>query len=330
MNTPVLLIAWRRPQMLRKVIDSLRIVAPKIMFIACDGPNENRVGEAEKVAATRAVISHYIDWPCDMHYLYSDINQGCRLGVSRAISWFFSNVDEGIILEDDCIPVPRFFYLCQNLLHEYRNDWRVASIGGHNPVKTVERSNDIIFSRYFECWGWATWKRAWNVYDDQMKVLGLESQRCRLEDCFTTPGEVYFWTQLAKQLLVTDKPSSWAYRFQMCCVANNMVHAISKISLVENIGFGPDSTNCIEESSRELIVDPTDTILLGELKPFEMVTAEPTTLPDREFDLAYARLHGISFQKDSNNRLTKKFKSIKSSLRKVLRNVFSSMFRFKP
>jgi len=85
-DTPLLLIAWRRPHTLRQVINAIRPVAPTRIFVACDGPYPERPGEAEKVAATRAVIEHEIDWPCQIERLYSDGNQGCRLGVSRSIS----------------------------------------------------------------------------------------------------------------------------------------------------------------------------------------------------------------------------------------------------
>jgi hypothetical protein len=109
MNTPILLIAWRRPHTLRQVIDAIRPVAPTRLYVACDGPNPERPGEAEKVAATRAVIEHDIDWPCQIERLYSDVNQGCIVGPIRAISWFFEQVDEGIILEDTAFPIPTSF-----------------------------------------------------------------------------------------------------------------------------------------------------------------------------------------------------------------------------
>jgi hypothetical protein len=60
------------------------------------------------------------------------VNQGCRLGVSRAITWFFEQVEEGIILEDDCVPHPEFFPYCATLLEHYRHDMRVWCISGNN------------------------------------------------------------------------------------------------------------------------------------------------------------------------------------------------------
>ena len=132
MNTPLLLIAWRRPHTLRQVIDSIRAQAPTRLFVACDGPNPDRPGEADKVAATRSVIEEEIDWSCQINRLYSDTNQGCRLGVSRAIAWFFDHVEEGIILEDDCVPHPDFFLYCTTLLERYRHDTRIWCISGNN------------------------------------------------------------------------------------------------------------------------------------------------------------------------------------------------------
>ena len=111
-----MLIVWRRPEALRKVIDAIRPVAPSSLFIACDGPRPDHQDEAQKVAATRAVIDAQIDWPCKIERLYSDINQGCSIGPMRAITWFFDQVEEGIILEDDCLPHPISFRIAQPCL----------------------------------------------------------------------------------------------------------------------------------------------------------------------------------------------------------------------
>ena len=93
-QTPILLLAWRRPHALRQVIDALRPLSPYYLFVACDGPNPKRVGEVDKVYATRNVIETDIDWPCNINRLYSNSNQGCRLGVSRAITWFFLTLNK--------------------------------------------------------------------------------------------------------------------------------------------------------------------------------------------------------------------------------------------
>ena len=138
------------------MIDAIRPAARTRVFVACDGPNPERFGEAEKVAATRAVIEHEIDWPCHIAHPYSDLNQGCRLGVRWPINWFFEQVEEGIILEDDCVPHPDFFPYCTNLLERYRHDTRVWCSRGNNFQNGQWRGDGrYYFSCYNHCWGWA-------------------------------------------------------------------------------------------------------------------------------------------------------------------------------
>jgi hypothetical protein len=117
---------------LRQVIDAIRPVAPIRLFIACDGPSSERSGEAEKVAATRQIIEQEIDWPCQIERLYSDVNQGCSIGPIRAISWFFEQVEQGIILGDDYVVHPVFFHYWPTLLGHYRNDTQAWCIRGNN------------------------------------------------------------------------------------------------------------------------------------------------------------------------------------------------------
>ena len=163
-NTPLLLIAWRRPHTLRQVIDAIRPVAPTRLFVACDGPNPERPGEAEKVAATRAVIEHEIDWPCQIERLYSDVNQGCRLGVSRAITWLFEQVEEGIILEDDIEIEHGYIEKMKDLLRKHKNDKQIWSISSHCDPEiavNVTGSNSFYLADLCRVWGWATWSDRW-------------------------------------------------------------------------------------------------------------------------------------------------------------------------
>ena len=103
MELPILIISWKRPLHTFQVIESLKIIKPKKVFAACDGPNANNKEEIKLVNETRNIIESKINWECDLYKKFSSINQGCRLGVTSAIDWFFKNVDEGIILEDDCV-----------------------------------------------------------------------------------------------------------------------------------------------------------------------------------------------------------------------------------
>lgn len=83
-ETPLLLIAWRRPHTLRQVMYAIRPVAPTRLYVACDGPNPERAGEAEKVAATRAVIKQVEE---GINYIRQPIShrRGFRITVDRWI-----------------------------------------------------------------------------------------------------------------------------------------------------------------------------------------------------------------------------------------------------
>lgn len=246
MNTPLLLIAWRRPHTLRQVIDAIRSVAPSRLFVACDGTNPERFGEAESVAATRALIEYEIDWPCQIERHYSDVNQGCRLAVSRALTWFFEQVDEGIVLEDDCVPHPDFFPYCTTLLERYRHDTRVWCISGSNFQDGQWRGDgSYYFSRYNHCWGWASWRRCWKHYDAELAKLPALFDSGLLETIFEDPIERQYWTKIWKRLLDEGKPDSWAYRWTFTCLINSALTALPNRNLIRNIGFGPDATHTI-------------------------------------------------------------------------------------
>lgn len=243
-DIPVLLLAWRRPHTLRQVINAMRPVAPTVLFVACDGPNPDRPGEAEKVAATRRVIEHEIDWPCQLERLYSDVNQGCRLGVSRAITWFFDQVEEGIILEDDCVPHSDFFPYCATLLERYRHDTRVWCISGNNFQNGRWRGDgSYYFSRYNHCWGWASWRRCWQQYDGELNQWLSLRDSGLLQTVFEDPKELAYWLRIWQGLLDTGKPDSWAYRWTFTCLANGGLTALPNRNLVSNVGFGQDATH---------------------------------------------------------------------------------------
>ncbi len=238
-DTPLLILAWRRPHTLRQVINAIRPVAPTRLFVTCDGPNPERPGEAEKVAATRQVIEQEIDWPCQIERLYSDVNQGCRIGVSRAICWFFEQVEEGIILEDDCVPHPDFFPYCATLLERYRHDMRVWCISGNNFQNGQWRGDgSYYFSRYNHCWGWACWRRCWQHYDADLSHWPALRESGLLGTIFEDPLERQYWSAIWQRLMDEGQPDTWDYQWTFICLVNGGLTALPNRNLVSNVGFG--------------------------------------------------------------------------------------------
>lgn len=161
-ETPILFLIFTRLDTSLRVFEAIRQARPRRLFIAADGPRPDKVAEAENCALVRSRILAAIDWECEVKTLFRDENRGCRSGIQEAISWFFEQVDEGIILEDDCLPAPDFFDYCRLMLERYRHESRIAMISGTSLLLGKAAVDASYFlSRHFNIWGWATWKDRW-------------------------------------------------------------------------------------------------------------------------------------------------------------------------
>src|SRR5690349_2048344 len=131
MKSAILFLVFNRPETTARVFEAIRAAQPPRLYVAADGPRASRIGESERCDLTRRIASA-VDWPCDITTLFRAANLGCKNAVSSAISWFFEHEEEGVILEDDCLPDPSFFRYCDELLAHYRDDTRIGLISGNN------------------------------------------------------------------------------------------------------------------------------------------------------------------------------------------------------
>jgi len=243
-DVPILLILWKRPASTRRLIDSLRPLRPSCLYVACDGPDPTSPTVADMVNRTREVVDVAIDWSPSIQRFYSPVNQGCRDAVSRAITWFFECVQEGIILEDDCIPHPDFFPYCASLLERYRNDHRVFSICGSNFQRgKVRGTASYYFSIHADSWGWATWRRAWSAYPlAEVNWFSFRDSH-QLENVFPIAVERQYWRYILDQLFIHHYPSAWDYQWMLAGWMNNALHAWPNVNLIANIGHDGDGTH---------------------------------------------------------------------------------------
>src|SRR5271169_304080 len=145
-------------------MEAIRRAQPPRLYVAADGPRD-RPGEPRRCEEVRRIATA-VDWPCDVKTLFRDQNLGLRRAVASAIDWFFESEEEGIVLEDDCLPSLDFFRFCTELLERYRTDTRVMAICGSSYVNPgSNHTASYYFSYYADVWGWATWRRAWQLYD---------------------------------------------------------------------------------------------------------------------------------------------------------------------
>ncbi|MEE4247624.1 MAG: hypothetical protein V2I33_19645, partial [Kangiellaceae bacterium] len=196
----------------------------------------------------RNFINENINWDVEIHYLYRDKNLGCGKAVSEAISWFFSHVEQGIILEDDCLPSPSFFKFCSQLLNRFKHDERIISINGFNFGMELENSNSYVFSKYMTIWGWATWRRSADRVDYEMqpwkklkfKKLFLHK---KMNNYFNLDYKwVLYWHKLFDNTS-NGKINTWDYQWLFSQRQTNTYAIIPATNLIKNIGFGKDATH---------------------------------------------------------------------------------------
>ena len=240
-TTPILLMAFNRPVVTAKVFDAIRAIRPRQLFIASDGPRPDRAGEQEAVFETRKVVE-YIDWDCEVARKYQEKNLGCKLGVSSAITWFFEQVSEGIILEDDCLPSSSFFPFCSQLLERYRKDNRVGSIAGTNYLGETDGEHSYFFSHHCPIWGWGTWQRAWDKYDLNMSAWAEFKAGGYINTVHRSAGIADFFAGIYEQM-AQSKIDTWDHQWSFTCLKENWLTIIPRRNLVTNIGFSIQATH---------------------------------------------------------------------------------------
>lgn len=248
-NTPVALIIFNRPQTAEKVFEAIRQAKPPKLFVIADGPRADKPDDVEKCAAARAIIDR-VDWDCEVFKNFSDVNLGCGKRPSTGIDWVFENVEEAIILEDDCLPDPTFFRFCQELLERYRDDERVMTICGLNVQFGHKRTDySYYFSRYNHCWGWAGWRRAWKHFDYDIKLWPEVRDNDWLVDVLGDARAAKVWTQTFQRTW-DEKPDWWDFQWTLAMWLNSGLAILPDRNLISYIGYDrTESTHTYQDES---------------------------------------------------------------------------------
>jgi hypothetical protein len=258
LTTPVALITFNRPNVTKRVFDEIAKAKPQKLLLISDGPRHGRAEDVEKVAETREIVSQ-VNWDCEVLTNFSNENLGCKLRPKTGIDWVFNQVEEAIILEDDCLPDPTFFRFCQELLTKYRQDQRVSMISGLNlQPSSYNLEDSYCFSRYLGTWGWATWRDRWlESYDIDMLSWPAIRDGGWLDSYLENSAEAKYWTRVFELVYTGEISTAWDYQWLFACWIHNRLGIIPKVNLISNIGFGVDATHTLQECS-SLANMPTD------------------------------------------------------------------------
>jgi len=247
LTTPVAFIIFNRPDTTERVFAEIAKARPPKLLVVADGPRGSRPGETEKCLKTRAIIDR-VDWPCEVLVNFSDVNLGCKNRVSSGIDWVFEQVEEAIILEDDCLPEPTFFRFCQELLEKYRHDERVSMISGDNFQFGQKRGDgSYYFSNFHHIWGWASWRRAWAGYDKGAAVWPKMRDGGWLNSLCLGENGSQFWSKNFQSVFDGDI-DTWDYQWVLSSWTQGRLAIIPQVNLISNIGFGQDATHTIGSS----------------------------------------------------------------------------------
>jgi hypothetical protein len=238
----VLLILFNRPRHTRLVFEAIRQAKPTRLFVAADGPRLNEPGDAALCAEARAA-ARQIDWPCDARFLESDMNLGCKRGPETAISWFFDQVESGIILEDDCLPSPSFFDFAMSMLQRHRDRPDVMMVCGTN-LAVSWRPQDASYHYAYNATpsGWASWRDAWSRYDPDMTAWRATEGRDRVQEV-VRDSKQYRWRKRQFDLVCYDGYDAWDWAWTFSRIYHGACAVVPSRNLVSNIGFGPEATH---------------------------------------------------------------------------------------
>jgi len=260
LSTPVLFIIFNRPATTQLVFDAIRNIKPPRLYVAADGPRPGVESDVAACQQTRKIIEH-VDWPCELKTLFRDKNLNCGVAPSSAMSWFFENESEGIILEDDCLPSNSFFWFCQDLLERYRDDDRVMHIGGNNFLNNAERNKDYsyYFSRSGHIWGWATWSRAWKMFDYEIKLYEKIKAKGYFDDFFLNGVEKFYrLRKFDKTLARRGSVDWWDYQWDFARYINSGLSIVPQKNLVKNLGFGEGATHTTNKKNKSAGLEALD------------------------------------------------------------------------
>jgi len=253
LNTPVLFLIFNREDTTQKVFDAIRRQKPKYLFVAADGARKNKPEEAEKCRQVRDIIKQ-VDWDCELKTLFRDKNLGCKLAVSSAITWFFEQVEQGIILEDDCLPDPSFFPFCEELLEKYKDDTRIGHIGGNNFLTGItDEEYSYDFCSFPHIWGWASWRRVWKNYDLNFRFW--DDRKNRRSSLFRNKREeIYFSSFISDVINNRHGINTWDTQYWFMLRVQNQLSVYPAVNLVTNIGLGnPNATHISKKKAKHSV-----------------------------------------------------------------------------
>lgn len=241
-DVSVLMLFHARPDHFGQVWAEVRKARPARLFLYQDGPRGPQ--DLPGIAACRAMVEDdAIDWNCEVHRLYQDRNYGCDPSGFMSHRWAFSLTDKCIVLEDDVVPSQSFFRFCKEMLDRYENDPRVTMVSGFNtdertllPTEASGQLPSYFFTQAFSIWGWASWSRVVNDWDEHYTWLDNPAEVERLDAIIRKRKYRSDMLQMCRDHRASGKPYFesifWSYM-----LLHDGLAVMPAVNMINNVGL---------------------------------------------------------------------------------------------
>ncbi len=297
-DVPVAIVFFNRPTCLAKVFEAVVKAKPSKLFLIQDGARNGNAKDVENIQKCREIVER-VDWNCEVVKIYSDINLGCGKRVSSGITEAFKTVDRLMILEDDCVPSESFFSFCEELLEKYKDDQRINMISGMNHLGEYEcGGNDYFFCKTGAIWGWATWKRVWDLYEYDMKFMSdkyaMDCFRASVVNDIVKKRYLKMGQHRYEAYCTGKKLTAWTYQFGMMRYLFSQLIIVPRVNMVSNIGAGTEATHGKSELRHE--PKQTQRILMMEACELSAPYSHPQyIIEDDEYDRKMVKIMGYAW-----------------------------------
>ncbi len=319
LQTPIAFCVFNRPDVTGRVFEEIAKQRPRHLLVIGDGPRADHPEDPELIIRTRQILDR-IDWPCDLRTCFAEQNLGCGKRMGTGITWAFEQFEELIILEDDCLPNPSFFGFCENLLSRFRDHPKIKMISGNNFAPTSKSQQSYYFSKWPLIWGWASWRHAWNNFNNVTPPKNDFELTSILRQVHTNSDELTRWTAIMKDFFA-GKIDTWDFHWTYSIWQQQGLTVLPRENLVSNIGFGPNATHTTDQQS-PLANIPTHEIS----KLLHPSFIEADTVADRWTYENIMHLEGTSEANSQSIRPPKK----RNWLKRLLRPNYKARMRTSP
>lgn len=238
---PIALFVYARLDHTRQTVEALRgnpLAGESELIVFSDAPKRQDLAAA--VEDVRRYI-RTVDGFRSIRIIERESNLGLATSIISGVTSICESHGRVIVMEDDLITSSHFLTYMNDALDRYAGTPQVAAVSGfHPPFKA--HLPETFFQRDADCWGWATWKRAWEKFNPDGSELLAELRRQRLLRLFDQDGTYPYVRMLEEQ--IAGRNDSWAIRWRASVILNDMLSLYPRWTLTRNIGFDGSGTHC--------------------------------------------------------------------------------------